>query len=320
MRHALVTWQGEMVRTTGLAAASIAEYARDATAFVVWLERGGFTGTPAEVTAQDVRDYRDALLAAGRAPTTINRALVSLGLFLAAAGRIADNPVRKVDRIDVVERPPQALARTDWNAVRRAAAARATRDHGLALALVCLMRFAGPRVGEVAALALPDVRLTARRGLLVIRRGKGLKHREVPLVLEAREPLQDYLEHRRALTDRRTRTAAAWDETPPTWAAWPDGMLFLGQRGPLGERGIRKIVAALGQAAKLDVPLSPHDLRHTFATALLDPAAYDLARPALPITTVQELLGHAAITTTALYTRPSQADLARLMGDRADAP
>ncbi len=168
MRHALVTWQGEMVRTTGLAAASIAEYARDATAFVVWLERGGFTGTPAEVTAQDVRDYRDALLAAGRAPTTINRALVSLGLFLAAAGRIADNPVRTVDRIDVVERPPQALARTDWNAVRRAAAARATRDHGLVLALVCLMRFAGPRVGEVAALALPDVRLTARRGLQLL--------------------------------------------------------------------------------------------------------------------------------------------------------
>ena len=58
MRHALVTWQGEMVRTTGLAAASIAEYARDATAFVVWLERGGFTGTPAEVTAQDVRACR----------------------------------------------------------------------------------------------------------------------------------------------------------------------------------------------------------------------------------------------------------------------
>ncbi len=79
MRHALATWHGEMERTTGLAAARIVEYARDAAAFVVWRERGGFTGTPAEVTVQDVRDYRDALLDAGRAPTTINRALVSLG-------------------------------------------------------------------------------------------------------------------------------------------------------------------------------------------------------------------------------------------------
>jgi integrase/recombinase XerC len=148
--------------------------------------------------------------------------------------------------------------------------------------------------------------------------GQNLKHREVPLVLEVREPLQDYLDHRRALAARWAHKAAAWGAATPAWAGWPDGMLFLGQRGPLGERGIRKIVAALGQAAKLPAPLSPHDLRHTFATALLDPAAYDLARPAAPITIVQELLGHAAITTTALYTRPSYADLVRLMGDPAD--
>jgi site-specific recombinase XerD len=87
--------------------------------------------------------------------------------------------------------------------------------------------------------------------------------------------------------------------------------------GPLTERGIRTIVAKLGQAAKLDEPLSPHDLRHTFAKALLDPGAYGLTRPAVPLTTVQELLGHAALATTALYTRPSYADLARLMGDRS---
>ncbi len=180
------------------------------------------------------------------------------------------------------------------------------------------MRFAGPRVGEVAALALPDVRLTPQRGLLVIRRGKGLKHREVPIVLEVREPLQDYLEHRRALADLWTRKAAAWGEGAPEWAGWPTGTLFLGQRGPLTERGIRTVVAKLGQAAKLPAPLSPHDLRHTFATALLDPAAYDLARPAVPITTVQELLGHASIATTVLYTRPSYTDLARLMGDPVD--
>jgi len=250
------------------------------------------------------------------APPRPSIALVSLGLFLAAAARVADNPVRQVGRVEVVERPPQALSRNDWNGVRRAAATRAPRDHGLALALVCLLRFAGPRVGEVAALALADVRLTARHGLLVIRRGKGLKHREVPLVLEAREPLQDYLEHRRDLAEHWARRVAAWGEAPPEWSAWPDGRLFLGQRGPLGERGIRKIVAVLGQAAKLATSLSPHDLRHTFATALLDPAAYDLTRPAVPITAVQALLGHGSITTTALYTRPSHADLARLMGDR----
>ena len=83
------------------------------------------------------------------------------------------------------------------------------RDHGLALAMVCLMRYAGPRVGAVAALRLPDVRLSARRGLLVIRRGKELKYREVPLVVEAREPLEDYLTHRRDLAQPAGRNESA---------------------------------------------------------------------------------------------------------------
>jgi len=320
LQQAVATWQHDMTRTTGLAAASVAEYVRDATSFITWLEDGGFTGTAAEVTAQDVRDYRDYLVDVGRAPATVNRALVSLSLFLQATGRAQDNPVRKVDRVEMVARPPQALARSEWHAVRRAAVAHVSRDHGLALALVCLLRFAGPRVAEIAALGIPDAHLSPRHGLLIIRKGKGLKYREVPLVREAREPLEDYLAHREDLAQRWTRKAVGWGEAPPVWAAWPDGRLFLGQRGPLTERGIRTIVAKLGQAAKLDAPLSPHDLRHTFAKALLDPAAYDLRHPAVPITTVQELLGHAAITTTALYTRPTAADLARLMGEPDQRP
>ncbi len=220
-------------------------------------------------------------------------------------------------RVDTVARAPQALTRTEWNAVRRAAEGRAARDGGLALALACLIRHAGPRVGEVAALQLPDVQVGARRGTLTIRRGKGLKHRAVPLVLEAREPLQAHLDHRRRLAERWARRGGTGGEAPP-WAAWPDGHLFLGQRGPLTERGLREIVAALGMAAKLADPLGPHDLRHTFAKALLDPAAYGLDRPSAPITAVQELLGHADIATTALYTRASAADLARIMGEAGE--
>ncbi len=95
-----------------------------------------------------------------------------------------------------------------------------------------------PRVGEVAALQLPDVHMGQRSGLLIIRRGKGLKHREVPLVREAREPLQVYLTHRRKLAEKWAQKAAARLQCPPKWAAWPDGHLFLGRRGPLTERGL----------------------------------------------------------------------------------
>ena len=188
------------------------------------------------------------------------------------------------------------------------------RDHGLALALATLFRYAGPRVSEVAALQIPDVQIGARRGLLIIRRGKGLKHREVPLVQEAREPLDAYFNHREHLAERWRERATVDGNAVAAWSRWPDGHLFLGQRGPLTERGIREIIVKLGQAAKLTSPLGPHDLRHTFAKSLLDPAAYGLDRPPMPLPAIQQLLGHADIATTTIYTRVSADDLARMMG------
>jgi site-specific recombinase XerD len=310
------TWKQELTRNTGLDFLSIDQYVNDARRFAAWSSGQSRASAAGEVMPQDAKDYRNYLVDEGRAPSTINRALVSLSLFMDAMGREGKaNPFRRVDRVEVVERPPRALTRNEWNTVRRMAEALAERDQGLALALACLMRYAGPRVGEVAALQLKDVQLGARRGVLVIRRGKGLKHREVPLVLEAREPLQAYLRYREKLDGRWAQKALARAQRPPAWAAWPDGHLFLGQRGPLTERGIREIVAKLGVAAKLEEPLSPHDLRHTMAKALLDPAAYGIDRPPAPITAVQELLGHADIATTAIYTRATHADLARIMGD-----
>jgi integrase/recombinase XerD len=95
---------------------------------------------------------------------------------------------------------------------------------------------------------------------------------------------------------------------------FPDGHLFLGQRGPLAERGICEIIAKFGQAAKLSSPLGPHDLCHTFAKSLFDPAAYGLDCPPMPLPAIQQLLGHANIATTTIYTRVSTDDLARMIG------
>src|SRR5437764_9793494 len=94
------------------------------------------------------------------------------------------------------------------------------------------------RVPEVAALQIPDVQVSARRGLLIIRRGKGLKHREIPLVQEARQPLDTYFNHRQYLAERWREQARVRGEAVASWSTWPDGHLFLGQRGPLTERGI----------------------------------------------------------------------------------
>src|SRR5260370_12839579 len=104
-------------------------------------------------------------------------------------------PFRNLTMIEIVEPAPVALSTTEWNAVRRCAEAAARRDHGLAFALAALFRYAGPRVSEVAALRIPDVQISTRRGLLIIRRGKGLKHRVIPLIQDGRDQRALYFHH-----------------------------------------------------------------------------------------------------------------------------
>ncbi len=299
MWQEIAAWQEKLNLRPDLSAKTVALYTQDARRFVTWLqhEHTGLKAT--EVTPTDTKMYRDHLLAKRYAPTTINRALISLMLFFDTIE--GTNPFRNLTMIEIVEPAPVALSKTEWNAVRRCAEAAARRDHGMALALATLFRYAGPRVSEVAALQIPDVQVGARRGMLVIRRGKGLKHREVPLVQEAREPLDAYLKHREHLAEQWRERTRVRGEAVASWSRWPDGHLFLGQRGPLAERGIREIIAKLGQAAKLSSPLGPHDLRHTFAMALLDPAAYGLDRPPMQLPAIQQLLGHADIATTTIW-------------------
>jgi site-specific recombinase XerD len=178
----IATWQEQLHLRPDLSAKTIALYTQDARRFATWLQQEHPGLKAAEVTSTDAKTYRDYLLAKRYAPTTINRALISLMLFFDAIE--GTNPFRHLTMIDIVEPAPVALSKTEWNAVRRCAEAAARRDHGLALALATLFRYAGPRVSEVAALQIPDVQISARRGLLIIRRGKGLKHREMVVLQE----------------------------------------------------------------------------------------------------------------------------------------
>ncbi|GHO63055.1 hypothetical protein KSC_019470 [Ktedonobacter sp. SOSP1-52] len=185
MWNEIAAWQETLKERPDLSTKTTALYTQDARRFATWLqqEHSGLKAT--EATPTDAKTHRDHLLAKRYAPTTINRALISLMLFFDTIE--GTNPFRHLTMIDIVEPAPVALSKTEWNAVRRCAETAARRDHGLALALSTLFRYAGPRVSEVAALQTPDVQISVRRGLLVIRRGKGLKHREIPLVQEARE-------------------------------------------------------------------------------------------------------------------------------------
>lgn len=289
------------LRTHDRSPHTLTAYHRDISAFFDWLARQvGREVPPMEVTPYDVQRYRDHLLATNHRPAGINQRLAALRAFFAWAvetGVAATNPAAGIRAIRQARRTPRALSSQEVYRLQREAAARrqlaeakaggtvtpavieARRDE----ALLNLLLYTGLRVGEAAALRVEDVVLNDRSGKVIVRSGKGRKYREVPLHREARRALRAYLEVRPA--DRGE-------------------VLFLGQRGPLGVRGIQMRLSALGRAAEVEV--TPHVLRHTFATRLLREAGADLV-------TVAALLGHESVATTAIYTQPDEAALTRVV-------
>ena len=199
----------------------------------------------------------------------------------------------KVLEIDQVER---LLAAVDLDAGTGAGAgtgvaAADPRTHALALrdrALIETAYAAGLRISELAAATLDALDLP--RGEVRVL-GKGRKERVGLLGRPAREALREYLDHGRPVL------LAAADGASGA-VADPAGEIFLNHRGgPLGVRGLRYRLDALRRRAGLPDGVSPHTLRHSFATHLLDGGA--------DLRIVQELLGHASLATTQVYTHVS---------------
>lgn len=277
---------------------TIAAYRRDVTGFFAWLEdKVGEPVALAAVTPFDVQKYRDTLVEAGRSPATLNRKLAALRAFFKWAvqqGLASSNPVAEVQGTRYEQRRPKALDEHEVYRLQRTAAAQrqlaqmqagdditpgliaALRDE----ALVNLLLYTGLRVSEAAQLRCGDLEILDRSGNVTVRSGKGRKYRRIHLHKLARKALSAYLEIREISES---------------------DFLFLRQRGRLGPRGIQLRIKALGKAAHVEV--TPHVLRHTFATRLLREAKVDLV-------TVSELVGHSSITTTQIYTQPSETDLA----------
>jgi len=287
------------LRAQDRSAHTIAAYQSDVVAFLAWLEAQlGKAVAPVEVTTFDVQKYRDALEDANRKPAGVNRRLAALRTFFAwaiSAGHASVNPVQSVRGVKQDARTPKALTAQEVYRLQREAAAqrqlaqaKAGDDTSPTLvdtlrdeALLNLLLYTGLRVSECADLRVADVVLNGKDPRVIVRAGKGRKYREIPLHKEARKAVGAYLAVR--LADRGEA-------------------LFLGQRGALGARGMQFRIAALAEAAGLK-DVTPHVLRHTFATRLLREAKVDLV-------TVAALLGHSSIATTQIYTQPSEGDKA----------
>lgn len=256
-----------------LAPRTVEAYRRDLDALAEWLG-----GPPSKVTTEELERYLAELRAHGLSGATIARRVASLRSFfrhLVLIGAADENPAAELQLPRRARRLPRALSPSEAERLIDAAAG-ATPRHLRDRALVELLYGAGLRVSEAVGLEKGGVDLDRR---LVRTVGKGGKERVVPVGREAVDALRRYLARGRPHLDRRHR---------------PE--LFLNaQGGALTRAGAFLILRKLAARAGLEPErIHPHLLRHTFATHLLEGGA--------DLRSVQEMLGHADLATTELYT------------------
>jgi integrase/recombinase XerD len=263
----------------GVSPNTLAAYRSDIMRFNGW-RKVHAPGPLAELDIADLTGYVDHLSGAGLAPSSVGRHLASLSTFfrfLIFDGRLSENVAKLLVAPTVWDRLPTVLGPA---AVERLLAAPdgATRLGRRDRAALETLYATGCRASEVVGLRPTDLDLVAGVARCV---GKGDKERIVPLGSRARSALSDYLTRDRpALVARRRETAT----------------VFVARSGrPLSRVGLWRIVKTHSLAAGLPPTVSPHTLRHSFATHLLAGGA--------DLRAVQEMLGHASIATTQIYTR-----------------
>ena len=270
----------------GLSENTLAAYRGDVMRFLRWKNQH-FKGELHQLKVLDLERFVEWLGRSGLAPKSIARSLASLSSFFRFEiyeGRAEENLVKLVDAPALWDRLPTVLSPAQISSLLEAPIAGTLRGDR-ARAILETLYASGCRVSEVAGLKLGDIDL--EKGWLRCV-GKGDKQRLVPLGRQGIAAISAYLkEHRPRLAGK---SPLAKDS------------LFLNNRGrPVGRNAIWKLVKDCSLAAGITSKVSPHTLRHSFATHLLAGGA--------DLRVVQELLGHASIATTQIYTR---VDISRL--------
>jgi site-specific recombinase XerD len=292
----------EDLRRRDAGARTRSAYGVDVEQFALWAGAQGLG--PREVDSKAVRRYIARLSEQNRAPATSARKLAALRALFASQrehGQISQNPADLVSTPRRGSHLPRVLsAREAARLLDRipAGGPLELRDRALfELAYAC-----GLRAEELVSLRMADV---DHDGEQLRVEGKGRKTRFVPVGEPAMAAVRLYLERARPALAPGEESRAKEDGGPPeasgTSAAARDA-LFLSKNGrPLGTSDVRRRLRTWALRAGLPAGYSPHALRHSFATHLLDGGA--------DLRTIQELLGHASVSSTQIYTRVESARL-----------
>ncbi len=244
---------------------------------------------PDQVEPVTIRGFISEQILKGKSKTTVARKLSTLRSFfsyLYSEGIIKINPARVVASIKTKRSLPKFLTVDDaFRLVEAADEDKFTvqRDRAILELFYC----SGIRVSELCGLNMDDVDL--KEGLIKVK-GKGNKERIVPIGQKAKEALKKYLAVRQLLRIKKKLIS----EEPP---------LFINNRGKrISDRQVRRVVEKYAKAIGILEKIGPHTLRHTFASHLLMEGA--------DLRVIQELLGHASLSTTQIYTH---IDLKHLM-------
>jgi integrase/recombinase XerD len=281
------TWMEAFVEYTAgechLSENTVAAYRRDLVRFGQWLEDRSI---PA-LNIRDLADYAAWLHARTLAPASIARHLVSLKVFfryLQLEGVLQENLAELLGSQKLWERVPKILSPEQVTRLLDAPNAH-DRCHLRDRALLEMLYATGCRASEISNLRLHDMHLA--EGYCMCR-GKGDKERMVPIGARADAAVRCYLEHQRGPLAAQAAPAASW--------------VFLSYRGRrLRRERIWELLKRYALRVGAPPEVSPHTLRHSFATHMLSGGA-DLRQ-------VQEMLGHASIATTQIYTHVNPARL-----------
>lgn len=228
------------------------------------------------VTSRDVIDFRDYLKSEKKqAVSTINRNLASIRKYfkwLCQNDYLTANPTSSVKELKKQPLAPQGLNRSE---VRKLLREVELRKDIRSKAIFSLILYSGARLSDVTFLELSDMTISDRSGTVFYRHGKGSKQRIVPLPLQARKAITQYLQSRPPVDSQR---------------------VFIGERGVLNRRGIQTIFEKYRALTGIE-NLHCHILRHTFSHIFLSSSGN--------LCQLASLLGHESLNSTAIYTKNS---------------